>query len=74
MAEYHSALQMNVMRDGAHHYKNWRTAVFEAWELAKKLGVAIDLSYAGQYTFCISPENTQEELVELCAKKLAIGL
>ncbi len=73
MPEYNSALQMSVIRDG-YKYKDRRAAIAEAWELSKKLGVAVDLSYAGQYVFRVFPDSTQEQITEMQNAQVVIGV
>ncbi|MBK7362916.1 MAG: hypothetical protein IPJ01_11510 [Micavibrio sp.] len=53
---------------------DYKTAIDEAYILAKQLNIGCLLNYANQYSFKIEPTMTQEYIDEMKKSKIIIGL
>lgn len=52
----------------------WKSAIDEAYELAKELNIGCVLNYVDQYHFVILPTHSQQEINELKNTRVVIGL
>tara|TARA_R110000772_G_scaffold195095_1_gene305795 strand:- start:1715 stop:1927 length:213 start_codon:yes stop_codon:yes gene_type:complete len=65
-------LKLSVKMSGYHG--DWRSAIDEAYELSKRLGVGCSLDYTNQYLFRIYPTTTQEDIDRMKETKVVIGM
>ena len=56
------------------YFGDWRSAIDEAYSLAKELNIGCALNYVNQYQFTILPTMTQEEIDQLKNKRVVIGV
>lgn len=65
-------LNLSVKLDG--YLGDYKSAIDEAYILAKQLNVGCLLNYKKQYSFKILPTMTQDDIDKLKETKIAIGL
>ncbi len=70
--KYNAAIIMDVILDG--YFGDWKSGYDEAVVLSKTLKVPIKLNYAGQYSFFIYPEITEEEIKSVKTANIVIGV
>ena len=65
-------LNLSVKMDG--YFGDWKTAIDEAYTLAKKLNIGCSLNYANQYNFIIYPTMSEIDINKLKETRVVIGL
>ena len=55
-------------------FGDYKTAIDEAYILAKQLNIGCSLNYANQYSFKILPTMTQDDIEKMKEAKIVIGL
>lgn len=65
-------LNLSVKMNG--YFGDYKTAIDEAYILAKQLNIGCSLNYANQYSFKILPTMTQDDIDKLKEAKIVIGL
>lgn len=65
-------LNLSVKMDG--YFGDYKTAIDEAFILAKKFDIGCYLNYTNQYTFKILPSMTKEDIENLKEQRVVIGL
>lgn len=61
-----------VKQDG--YFGDWQSALDEAFAKSREFNISIKVMYAGQYSFIITPDTTEEELTQMKSTTLVIGL
>ena len=56
------------------YFGDYKSAIDEAYILAKQLNIGCSLNYANQYSFKILPTMTQDDIDKLKETKIVIGL
>ena len=69
----HALLLMRVHLPNGYH-GDWRSALMEAHEVAQRLGVSVELSYANQKRWIITPNTAGEEMVAWASERFTVGL